>query len=54
VDWSFAQGELLELQGVDLRKEMELKLSTLEEQYKREKAQADIDFQKQRQVCHLC
>ena len=50
VDWSFAQGELLEKQGVDLHKDMEQKLLSLEEQYKREKEEADLVFQKQRQV----
>ena len=50
VDWSFAQGELLEKQGVDLHKDMEQKLQTLEEQYKREKVEADLVFEKQRQV----
>lgn len=50
VDWSFAQGELLEKQGVDLHKDMEHKLLVLEEQYKREKVKADLVFEKQRQV----
>lgn len=50
VDWSFAQGELLEKQGVDLHKDMEQKLHSLEEQYKKEKEEADLIFEKQRQV----
>lgn len=50
VDWTFAQGELLEKQGVDLHKDMEQKLLSLEEQYKREKEEADLVFEKQRQV----
>lgn len=54
VDWSFAQGELLEKQGVDLHKDMEQKLNSLEEQYKREKEEADMVFEKQRQVEFHC
>lgn len=50
VDWQFAQGELLEKQGVDLHKEMEQKLVSLEEQYRREKEEADMVFERQRQV----
>jgi len=51
VDWTFAQGELLEKQGVDLHKDMEQKLLQLEDQFKREKEEADMVFEKQRQVC---
>lgn len=48
VDWSFAQLELLEKQGIDLKLEMEQKLQALEEQYKKEKEEADQVFQEQR------
>ncbi|XP_071110195.1 kinesin-like protein unc-104 isoform X4 [Haliotis cracherodii] len=48
VDWSFAQLELLEKQGIDLRKEMEQRLLNLEEQYRKEKEEADILFEQQR------
>lgn len=48
VDWTYAQLELLEKQGVDLRKEMESKLVALEEQYRREKEEADLFFEQQR------
>ncbi len=49
-DWNFAQIELLEKQGVDLKQEMEKRLVMLEEQYKREKVEADILFEQQRKV----
>lgn len=48
VDWSYAQQELLEKQGVDLRKEMEIRLNELEEQYKKEKEEAHLMFEQQR------
>ncbi|KAJ8923444.1 hypothetical protein NQ315_002003 [Exocentrus adspersus] len=48
VDWNFAQIELLEKQGVDLKAEMEKRLMTLEEQYRKEKETADQLFEEQR------
>ncbi|KAK3593264.1 hypothetical protein CHS0354_012358 [Potamilus streckersoni] len=48
IDWTYAQLELLEKQGVDLRKEMESRLVQLEEQYRREKEEADLLFEQQR------
>lgn len=48
VDWNFAQCELLEKQGIDLKAEMEKRLFALEEQFKREKMQADQQFEEQR------
>ncbi|XP_066140161.1 kinesin-like protein unc-104 isoform X2 [Euwallacea fornicatus] len=48
VDWNFAQNELLEKQGVDLKAEMQKKLVTLEEQYRKEKEAADQAFDEQR------
>lgn len=50
VDWNFAQCELLEKQGIDLKAEMKKRLDVLEEQYKREKLQADQEFEEQRKV----
>uniref|UniRef100_A0AAG5DMM8 Kinesin-like protein unc-104 n=1 Tax=Anopheles atroparvus TaxID=41427 RepID=A0AAG5DMM8_ANOAO len=47
-DWNFAQCELLEKQGIDLKAEMEKRLQSLEEQYKREKRAADQEFEEQR------
>lgn len=49
-DWNFAQCELLEKQGIDLKAEMQKRLVVLEEQYKREKKQADQEFEEQRKV----
>ncbi|XP_015784743.1 kinesin-like protein unc-104 isoform X3 [Tetranychus urticae] len=48
VDWSFAQLELLEKQGIDLKLGMEKKLVALEEQFKKEKEEADMFFEQQR------
>ncbi|CAH1116318.1 unnamed protein product [Phaedon cochleariae] len=48
VDWNFAQIELLEKQGVDLKAEMKKKLVLLEEQYRKEKETADQLFEEQR------
>lgn len=50
VDWNFAQIELLEKQGVDLKAEMEKRLMNLEEQYRKEKETADQLFEEQRKV----
>lgn len=49
-DWNFAKCELLEKQGIDLKAEMQKRLVVLEEQYKREKLQADQEFEEQRKV----
>nr|XP_022336970.1 kinesin-like protein unc-104 isoform X11 [Crassostrea virginica] len=48
VDWTFAQLELLESQGIDLRRDMEARLQGLEEQYRKEKEEADQLFEQQR------
>ena len=48
VDWSFAQSELLEKQGVDLRKEMSAKLKEMEEKFRREKEESDQRFEQDR------
>ncbi|KAL0871022.1 hypothetical protein ABMA27_004836 [Loxostege sticticalis] len=48
VDWDFAQCELLEKQGIDLRAEMRKRLVVLEEQFRREKEHADQQFEEQR------
>lgn len=53
VDWNYAQTELLEKQGVDLKVEMQKKLVTLEEQYRKEKEAADQAFDEQRKVTIL-
>ncbi|KAL1234163.1 Kinesin-like protein [Trichinella pseudospiralis] len=48
IDWSYAQHELLEKQGIDLKVEMEKKVMELEEQYRKEKEEFTIAFEKQK------
>ncbi|XP_050522643.1 kinesin-like protein unc-104 isoform X5 [Daktulosphaira vitifoliae] len=48
VDWNFAQIELLEKQGIDLKQDMKQKLNALEEQFRRDKETADQIFEEQR------
>ncbi|XP_076167994.1 kinesin family member unc-104 isoform X16 [Ptiloglossa arizonensis] len=48
VDWNYAQIELLEKQGIDLKAEMEKRLLVLEEQFRKEKEEADQLFEEQR------
>ncbi|XP_077284467.1 kinesin family member unc-104 [Arctopsyche grandis] len=48
VDWNYAQCELLEKQGIDLKAEMAKRLCALEEQFRKEKEQADQEFEEQR------
>ncbi|XP_068785625.1 kinesin-like protein KIF1C [Struthio camelus] len=48
VDWNFAQRELLEKQGIDIKLEMEKRLQDLENQYRREKEEADLLLEQQR------
>ncbi|XP_050549699.1 kinesin-like protein unc-104 isoform X10 [Spodoptera frugiperda] len=48
VDWDYAQCELLEKQGIDLKAEMQKRLLALEEQFRREKEHADQQFEEQR------
>ncbi|XP_042194897.1 kinesin-like protein KIF1A isoform X8 [Callorhinchus milii] len=48
VDWAFAQRELLEKQGIDMKVEMEQRLQELETQYRKEKEEADLMLEQQR------
>ncbi|KAM4651091.1 kinesin-like protein KIF1B isoform 9-T9 [Discoglossus pictus] len=48
VDWTFAQRELLEKQGIDMKQEMEKRLQEMEIQYKKEKEEADLLLEQQR------
>lgn len=50
VDWNFAQIELLEKQGIDLKVEMEKRLMKMEEDFRKEKETADQLFEEQRKV----
>uniref|UniRef100_A0A8C1X7X2 plus-end-directed kinesin ATPase n=1 Tax=Cyprinus carpio TaxID=7962 RepID=A0A8C1X7X2_CYPCA len=48
VDWAFAQRELLEKQGIDMKQEMEQRLQELEEQYRKEREEASNLLEQQR------
>ncbi|XP_040441382.1 kinesin-like protein KIF1B isoform X23 [Falco naumanni] len=48
VDWTFAQRELLEKQGIDMKQEMEKRLQEMEILYKKEKEEADLLLEQQR------
>ncbi|XP_034511462.1 kinesin-like protein KIF1A isoform X21 [Ailuropoda melanoleuca] len=48
VDWAFAQRELLEKQGIDMKQEMEQRLHELEDQYRREREEATYLLEQQR------
>ncbi|CAL8241208.1 unnamed protein product [Merluccius merluccius] len=47
-DWNYAQRELLEKQGIDIKLEMEKRLQDMEIQYRREKEEADLLLEQQR------
>ncbi|XP_026093077.1 kinesin-like protein KIF1C [Carassius auratus] len=47
-DWNYAQRELLEKQGIDIKLEMERRLQDVEIQYRREKEEADLLLEQQR------
>lgn len=47
-DWSYAQRELLEKQGVDLKQDMEKRLQDMESQYRKEKEEADLLLEQHR------
>ncbi|KAF3860306.1 hypothetical protein F7725_000561 [Dissostichus mawsoni] len=51
VDWTFAQRELLEKQGIDMKQEMEKRLTEMEILYKKEKEEADQLLEQQRLNC---
>ncbi|XP_051778101.1 kinesin-like protein KIF1A isoform X24 [Erpetoichthys calabaricus] len=48
VDWAFAQRELLEKQGIDMKQEMEKRLQELEDQYRKEREEASNLLEQQR------
>nr|XP_061834344.1 kinesin-like protein KIF1A isoform X11 [Nerophis lumbriciformis] len=48
VDWAFAQRELLDKQGIDMKQEMEQRLQELEEQYRKEREEANNLLEQQR------
>ncbi|KAK7129517.1 hypothetical protein R3I94_017664 [Phoxinus phoxinus] len=47
-DWNYAQRELLEEQGIDIKLEMQRRLQDVETQYRREKEEADLLLEQQR------
>ncbi|XP_061620490.1 kinesin-like protein KIF1C isoform X1 [Phyllopteryx taeniolatus] len=47
-DWTYAQRELLEKQGVDIKLDMEKRLQDMESQYRKEKEEADLLLEQQR------
>ncbi|XP_068569154.1 kinesin-like protein KIF1C [Cebidichthys violaceus] len=47
-DWNYAQKELLEKQGIDIKLEMEKRLQDMEVQYRREKEEADLLLEQHR------
>ncbi|KAL2090422.1 hypothetical protein ACEWY4_015110 [Coilia grayii] len=48
VDWAFAQRELLDKQGIDMKQEMDQRLQELEDQYRREREEANNLLEQQR------
>ncbi|XP_034386074.1 kinesin-like protein KIF1A [Cyclopterus lumpus] len=48
VDWAFAQRELLDKQGIDMKHEMEQRLQELEDQYRKEREEANNLLEQQR------
>lgn len=48
VDWAFAQRELLEKQGIDMKQEMEQRLQELEDQYRKEREEVSNLLEQQR------
>ncbi|XP_060723747.1 kinesin-like protein KIF1A isoform X5 [Tachysurus vachellii] len=48
VDWAFAQRELLEKQGIDMKQEMDQRLQELEDQYRKEREEANNLLEQQR------
>uniref|UniRef100_A0A1A8DYC2 Kinesin family member 1C n=1 Tax=Nothobranchius kadleci TaxID=1051664 RepID=A0A1A8DYC2_NOTKA len=47
-DWNYAQKELLEKQGIDIKLEMEKRLQDVETQYRKEKEEADLLLEQHR------
>uniref|UniRef100_A0A158Q8M3 Kinesin-like protein unc-104 n=1 Tax=Elaeophora elaphi TaxID=1147741 RepID=A0A158Q8M3_9BILA len=47
LDWKYAQQELLEKQGIDLKAEMEKKMLEMESQYRREREELEVKMMRQ-------
>lgn len=50
LDWKYAQQELLEKQGIDLKAEMEKKMLEMESQYRREREELEVKMMRQTKV----
>uniref|UniRef100_A0A8C2ITV6 plus-end-directed kinesin ATPase n=1 Tax=Cyprinus carpio TaxID=7962 RepID=A0A8C2ITV6_CYPCA len=48
VDWAFAQRELLDKQGIDMKQEMDQRLQELEDQYRKEREETNNLLEQQR------
>ncbi|XP_034091643.1 kinesin-like protein KIF1A isoform X7 [Gymnodraco acuticeps] len=48
MDWAFAQRELLDKQGIDMKQEMEQRLQELEDQYRKEREETNNLLEQQR------
>lgn len=53
IDWKFAQMELYEKQGIDLKKEMEKKLCDLESQFRKEMEELERQHKRKNNVIKL-
>ncbi|RCN33924.1 PH domain protein [Ancylostoma caninum] len=54
LDWKYAQQELLEKQGIDLKAEMEKKLLEMESQYRREREELELKMLRQTKAGVSC
>lgn len=50
IDWKFAQTELFEKQGIDLKKEMEEKLNDMEKQFRKEMEELERQYRRKNNV----
>uniref|UniRef100_A0A8C1I4K0 Kinesin family member 1Aa n=1 Tax=Cyprinus carpio carpio TaxID=630221 RepID=A0A8C1I4K0_CYPCA len=50
VDWAFAQRELMDKQGIDMKQEMDQRLQELEDQYRKEREETNNLLEQQRLV----
>uniref|UniRef100_A0A8C2IT98 Kinesin family member 1Aa n=1 Tax=Cyprinus carpio TaxID=7962 RepID=A0A8C2IT98_CYPCA len=53
VDWAFAQRELLDKQGIDMKQEMDQRLQELEDQYRKEREETNNLLEQQRLVSDI-
>lgn len=51
IDWKYAQMELYENQGIDLKQEMERKLVEMEQQYRRDMEELERQHKRKNNVC---